>query len=92
MDNQTYNRVPDEHSDFPNEVPLDPKHTRLTDWDESDFSRLGIAGLKQISALKPQMPDSIRNRLEEVLGKSFLEPDHHRDTEIQRTITGDDLG
>ena len=91
-DEGTYNRVPDEHSDFPNEVPLDPRHTRLTDWDESDFSRLGIAGLKQISALKPQMPDSIRNRLEEVLGKSFLEPDHHRDTEIQRTITGDDLG
>lgn len=91
-DEGTYNRVPDEHSDFPNEVPLDPRHTRLTDWDESDFSRLGIAGLKQISALKPQMPDSIRNRLEEVLGKSFLEPDHHSDTEIQRTITGDDLG
>lgn len=90
-DEGTYNRVPGENSNFPNEVPLEAEHTRLTDWDDDDFNRLGIAGLKQISTIKPQMPENIKNRLIEVLGKSFIETDTSQETPMRRKMKGEEL-
>lgn len=90
-DRGTHHRIPTpDPKRFPDVDPYPPKDLTLEPWNDEDFERLSIPGLKAVSAIKPAAPDSVRERIAHAISleenSSGKDPQKNHTPEVDRSI------
>lgn len=83
-DKGTHHRVPQADTQkFPNLDPCDPGDLILESWNEEDFKRLKIPGLRAVAAIPPSAPASVREKIEHAIA---LEKNSEEKTQTEKTM------